>query len=116
MNSAAKWARAPQGEGNTDLAHRNEIFRGVGQEGVGLGGALLQEALEFRARKGEAVVDVVREGVHCAHGSLLLWRIPGCACGTQPVRLAPCFPHGPCLQSRTRHKEHTPMRISCCTF
>ena len=88
LDSAARWARGPAGVNEADLAHCREELCRVGQEGVGLCGALLQKALKFGARKGEAVINVVREGVHCAHWSLLLWRIPGCSCSMQPVSLS----------------------------
>lgn len=46
----------------------------VCQVRVCLPGRLVQHALKLRACPGEAVVDVVRERVHCAHG-----RLPGSA-------------------------------------
>mmetsp|Transcript_20281 Transcript_20281/g.51346 ORF Transcript_20281/g.51346 Transcript_20281/m.51346 type:complete len:956 (+) Transcript_20281:150-3017(+) len=57
------------------VLHRGHVLGGVRQVAVGLAGALLQQALKLGARPGQAVVNVVREGVHGAHGRLLLGRV-----------------------------------------
>ena len=70
-----------RGEGNdirlegTYCANGCKVLGGICEKSIGLLGGLFQQALELRPSVGEAVVDVVGEGVQCAHGGLLLGRV-----------------------------------------
>lgn len=53
---------------------RNSLVR-ICQESICFCWCFFQETLKITACRGKAVIDIVREGVQCAHRCLLLRRI-----------------------------------------